>query len=212
MDIVEWEMGWECFLLLPSLSAWCGLWSFLIRPMDVHGKRQTSCQQLELFFRPERDTLNLKLSTDCKQVELQCVSQPAACKIPSLELFFTAWVSSSTSQNFVPFLQSLLFLVYDFLRDLAQDEEFPAVSAWCRQGCTHPQPECRELPSHYTSLHCMLSICMAGRRCGAISHCVKEVRPEKPSLQPGDRVWVILFAESPAQNSLQSNFFLLHLF
>lgn len=55
--------------------------------MDVHGKRQTSCQQLELFFRPERDTLNLKLSTDCKQVELQCVSQPAACKIPSLELF-----------------------------------------------------------------------------------------------------------------------------
>lgn len=64
----------------PAFSAWYGLWSFLIRPMDVSGKRHTSCQQLELFFRPERDTLNLKLSTDCKQAELQRVSQPAALK------------------------------------------------------------------------------------------------------------------------------------
>lgn len=40
---------------------------------------------------------------------------------------------------------------------------------------------------------------------------MKEVGPEKPALQPGDRVWIMLFAESPPQNSLQSNFFLLHL-
>lgn len=46
--------------------------------MDVSGKRQTSCQQLELFFRPEGDTLNLKLSTDFKQVEL-LTCQSACC-------------------------------------------------------------------------------------------------------------------------------------